>query len=86
MRFIYKREPVEDLQLELRKVSQVMSSGGLVLFDLLFYSLIFTLLIMPAASPILHLSGIYLLIYVSFSCIFLFVRRTAREISEYHEK
>lgn len=86
MRFIFKREPIEDLRFELQKVSQAMCSGGLVLFDLLFYSLIFTILIIPAAASLLHFTGIFLLIYVSFTCIFLFVRRTVREVTSYHEK
>jgi hypothetical protein len=81
MRFIYKREPVEELQLELQEVSQTMCSGVLVLFDLLFYSLILTFLITPAASTLLHVTCTFLLIYVSFVCLFLFVRRTLRVIA-----
>ncbi|MFT9596584.1 hypothetical protein [Mesobacillus sp.] len=86
MRFIFKREPIEDLQLELRKVIQAMCSGHFVLLDLLFYSLIFTVLIIPASSPLLHFTGTFLLIYVSFACLFLFVRKTVRVIIDYHEK
>lgn len=81
MRFIYKRMPFEELQFELRAVSQAMCSGSLVLFDLLFYSLILTLLTMPADSPFLHFLCTFLLIYVSFACLFLIVRRTVRGIT-----
>ncbi|ESU30229.1 hypothetical protein G3A_23000 [Bacillus sp. 17376] len=86
MRFIFKREPIEDLRLELRKVIQAMCSGHLVLVDLLFYSLIFTILIIPAASPLLHFTATFLLIYASFACLFLFVKRAVREITEYQEE
>jgi hypothetical protein len=78
MRFIYKREPVEELQLELQEVSQTMCSGGLVLFDLLFYSLILTFLIPPAAATLLHFTCTFFMIYASFACLFFFVRRTVK--------
>ncbi|MBT2695038.1 hypothetical protein J7E32_18750 [Bacillus sp. ISL-55] len=72
--------------MELRKVIQAMCSGHLVLVDLIFYSLIFTVLIIPAASSLLLFTVIFLLIYVSFACIFLFIRRSVGEITDYHEQ
>ncbi|WP_226085205.1 hypothetical protein [Mesobacillus sp. S13] len=81
MRFIYKREPVEEMQLELQEVSQALCSGGLILFDLLFYSLILTVLITPAASTLLHFTCTFLLTYVSFACLFLLIRRTIKGIT-----
>jgi hypothetical protein len=75
MRFLYKRQPAEELQLEIRDVRHAMSSGGLVLFDLLFYSFIFALLIMPIKAGYIVFMGYFSLIYFTFACIFLFIRK-----------
>jgi hypothetical protein len=76
MRFLYKRPPAEELHLEIRDVRQVMCSGGLVLFDLLFYSFIFALLIMPVKAGFVQFGALFLFIYSSFSCLFFIVRKT----------
>ncbi len=82
MRFLYKRQPAEELQLELQDVRQAMSSGGLVLFDLLFYSFIFAILIMPMKAGFIQFSGLFLLVYGAFTCLFLFIRRSVNKYSE----
>lgn len=75
MRFLYKRQPANELQLEIQDVRDAMCSGKLVLFDLLFYSFIFAILIMPTESSLPIFGGLFLLIYLSFASLFLIVRK-----------
>lgn len=87
MRFLYKRPPAEELHHEIRDVRQAMCFGGLVLFDLLFYSFIFALLIMPVEAGFVHFGGLFLFIYSSFSCLFFIIRKTMnkhRIFKNYH--
>ena len=76
MRFLYKRQPANELQQELREVRHVMCSGSLVFFDLLFYSFIFALLILPAKAGMIFFGGLYGLIYLSLAGIFVLIHRT----------
>jgi hypothetical protein len=75
MRFLYKRQPAEELQLEIDAVRQTMCSGSLVLFDLLFYSFIFALFMLPVKASLLHFGGLFLFVYVLFASIFIIVRK-----------
>lgn len=79
MRFLYKRQPIGELEDELSQVWQAMSSGWLVLFDLLFYSFILTLLIMPLTFTITRMTGTFLIIYSSLVCLFLLIRKAVKE-------
>jgi hypothetical protein len=81
MRFLYKRPPVEELHIEIRDVRQAMCSGGLVLFDLLFYSFIFALLIMPVNAGFVHFGTVFLFMYSSFACLFFLVRKAMNKLS-----
>jgi fatty-acid desaturase len=76
MRFLYKRQPANELQQELREVRHVMCSGSLVFFDLLFYSFLFALLILPAKAGMILFGGLYVLIYLSLAGIFVFIHKT----------
>lgn len=75
MRFLFKRQPADELQPEIQDVRQAMCSGGLVLFDLIFYSLIFAILIMPVKAGLMLFCGLFLSVYISFAFIFLIVRK-----------
>jgi hypothetical protein len=75
MRFLYKRRPAEELQLEIDDVRQIMCSGSLVMFDLLFYSFLFALLMMPVKASLLHFSASFIFVYVLFAFIFILVRK-----------
>ncbi|MCM3122097.1 hypothetical protein QNH36_15150 [Mesobacillus sp. AQ2] len=79
MRFLYKRQPIGEMEDELSQVWQAMSSGWLVLFDLLFYSFILTLLIMPLTFTITRLTGTFIIIYSSLVCLFLLIRKAGKE-------
>lgn len=78
MRFLFKRKPISYLQEELLEVRQTMCSNGLVVLDLLFYSFIFTLLIMPLASTLAEFTGTFIVIYISCLSLFLFIGWTVR--------
>lgn len=75
MRFFYKRQPAEELKLEIDDVRQAMCSGSLVMFDLLFYSFFFALLLMPIKANLLHFGMLFLFVYILFASIFLIVRK-----------
>lgn len=75
MRFFYKRQPSDELELEIDDVQQAMCSGSLVMFDLFFYSFFFALLLMPIKASLLHFGGLFLFVYVLFASIFLIVRK-----------
>ncbi|MBT2677813.1 hypothetical protein J7E38_02305 [Bacillus sp. ISL-35] len=79
MRFLYKRQPIGELEEELSQVWQAMSSGWLVLFDLLFYSFILTLLLMPLTFTLTRITGTFIIIYSSLACLFLLIRKAAKE-------
>ncbi len=75
MRFLYKRQPHDELKRELEIVRNTMCSGEFVLFDLLFYSFIFSLLIIPENSGAWLFCILFFLIYLAGACVFLIVRR-----------
>ncbi|RSD26291.1 hypothetical protein [Mesobacillus subterraneus] len=85
MRFLYKRKPAEALRFEIQAVRDVMCSGHFVLLDLLFYSFLFALLIMPVTTGMLQFGGVLLLIYSTFACLFLLIRKIFH-IIDYSQK
>lgn len=84
MRFLYKRPPIGELEGELSHVCKAMSSGWLVLFDLLFYSFIVTLLIMPLTFTLTRMTGTFIIIYFSLACLFLLIRKAVKGKDETH--
>ncbi|HAQ06719.1 MAG TPA: hypothetical protein DCR24_04015, partial [Bacillus bacterium] len=84
MRFLYKRQPANELQHEIQDVKHAMCSGKLVLFDLLFYSFIFAILLIPAQASLVIFGGLFLLIYVSFAGLFLIFRKIMNNWREFN--
>ncbi|CAM4049148.1 YrhK domain-containing protein [Mesobacillus thioparans] len=78
MRFLYKRQSIGELEEDLAQVWQVMSSGWLVLIDLLFYSFILTLLTSPVTFTVTRMTGTFIIIYFSLACLFLLIRKAAK--------
>lgn len=71
MRFLIKRQPASELEQEIKDVRHVMGLCSLVLFDLLFYSFLFAILILPAKSGLFLFGVLYVFIYLSFTYLFL---------------
>ena len=72
MRFLFKRPNAENVKQDLDTVINVMLSDIYIYFDLLWYSLIFTLFLIPVLhslkAAILFFGGSY----VFFCCLFFF--------------
>ncbi|MGG1674705.1 hypothetical protein ACIFOT_03030 [Neobacillus sp. NRS-1170] len=73
MRFLYKRPKMKLIDEEINDVLEVMSASAFIYLDLLVFSLIFTLLLVP----VLHSIGLSILFFIAcfilFSSLYYFV-------------
>lgn len=72
MRFLFKRPNIENVKQDLDTVINVMLSEVYIYFDLLWYSLIFTLFLIPVLHSLMAAILFFGGCYVFFCCLFFF--------------
>ncbi|PLR77233.1 hypothetical protein CU633_11865 [Bacillus sp. V3-13] len=75
MRFLVRRTQAHYIQAELQAVQAVMVSGYLVLADLFFYALLFTLLLSPVLPSVFMAVLLFIILYGSCGALYFYLKK-----------
>ncbi|PLR81064.1 hypothetical protein CVD25_06695 [Bacillus canaveralius] len=76
MRFLIRKSPTENIQVELQAVQTVMVSSYFVMADLFFYALLFTLMLTPMLPSIFTAVLFFISVYGSFGALYIFLKKS----------